>query len=67
MFWLILYGDTEKLCNSAEFRVKILIVKVRENVRSILSEIRVNLTFADVYDEEYPVFEKSLSWFKREL
>lgn len=42
-------------------------VNVRENVRSILSEIIVNLTFCDVYDEKSPVFKKSLSWFSREL
>lgn len=42
-------------------------VNVRENVRLILSRITIYLTFCDVYDEEHPVFEKSLSWFKRTL
>lgn len=42
-------------------------VNVRESVRSILSGIKINLKFSDVYDEEHPVFKKSLSWFNREL
>ena len=42
-------------------------VDVRERVRSILSGIEVKLTFWNVYDEEQPIFEKSLVWFRRVL
>jgi len=42
-------------------------VNVREKVRSILSGITVNVTFCDIYDKKHPVFQKSLSWFKRKL
>ena len=40
---------------------------VRDRVRSILGGITVKLRFLDVYDEEHPVFVKSLRWFRREL
>lgn len=42
-------------------------VRIRENVRAIISGLKVNLKFCDVYDETQPVFEKSLSWFGRVL
>ncbi len=42
-------------------------INLREQVRTILSGIVVQLTFCDVYDEVQPVFKKSLSWFAREL
>lgn len=65
-YWLI-PGDELTLLSLRGDDTDPKFVNVRENVRFILSGIIVNLTFADVYDEEYPVFEKSLSWFKREL
>lgn len=42
-------------------------VQVRDSVRLILSQMVVRLTFCDVYDQTHPVFEKSLSWYRRNL
>jgi hypothetical protein len=65
-YWLV-PGDELMLLSLNGDHTDQVYVKVRENVRSILSGIIVNLTFCDVYDEKHPVFEKSLSWFKRKL
>lgn len=42
-------------------------IDIRENVRSILGNIEVHLTFSDVYDKIHPVFSKTLEWYKHQL
>ena len=65
-YWLV-PGDELILLNLKGNQTDQQFVNVRENVRTILSELIVNLKFCDVYDETHPVFEKSLSWFGRVL
>ena len=42
-------------------------VKVRERVRAVLKDTVLQLVFCDVYDDIHPMFEKSLSWYERDL
>ena len=36
----------------------------RDNIRSVLEETTVYLTFGDVYEDQYPVYKKTLDWLK---
>jgi hypothetical protein len=40
-------------------------IKTREEVRSLLSELTVNIEFEDIYKRKQPTFSRSLDWFGR--
>lgn len=65
-YWLA-PGDKLVLLNLKGNHSDRKFINAREDVRTILGELDVNLTFCDVYDKKHPIFEKSLSWFKRKL
>lgn len=65
-YWLI-PGDELTLLQLEGDHLDKKFAYVRENVRSILSEINVNLIYCDIYDHKHPVFRKSFSLFKRTL
>lgn len=65
-YWLLPGGELILLRIEGDYRDQGF-VAIRERIRFVLSEIAVKLTFCDVYDKPYPVFTKSLEWFKRKL
>jgi hypothetical protein len=42
-------------------------IRKREYIRSILREITIKLSFADIYDKSHGSITRSLEWFRREL